>query len=123
MSASCQKGLELNNWDDDGYVYFISCVITALRLLERQSLGLCLVIKGAYGVVVRGECTDRVITSVTVIMTDAHIGPTTSSSHHWLLMSNWGVGLEHPCIRINTPQWEELSRLEAQAPKRSGVLY
>lgn len=60
-------------------------------MLERASAGICMLMKGAYGVVVRGKHMGRAITSVTVIMTDAWIGLTISSYHHQLVMSNEDV--------------------------------
>ena len=40
-------------------------------MLECASAGFCMVMKGAYGDLVRGKHMGRAITSVTVIMTDA----------------------------------------------------
>lgn len=40
-------------------------------MLECASAGFSMLMKGAYGVVVRGKHMGRAITSVTVIMTDA----------------------------------------------------
>lgn len=75
-------------------------------MLECVSAGFCMLMKSAYGVVVRGKHMGRAITSATVIMTDARIGLTISSYHHQLVMSNEDVFArpDHQRLRINTPQ-------------------